>query len=362
MKRRTFIRNCALSSSAAAVSGCSGMFGRKIRLERDVDLHRDPGILKVTRKKPSPGKMPVGEIGKTGIRVSKFAFGSHMSQDLLPYEKEREFMIREAFDMGVNLFDIYDISWNIHQYEPMGRHLAPIKNDVIISTDMVPAKGLTVEQEFDRIRRLLKRDHVDLLRLHAKNLDDEMWPEWEKMFRMKEKGDIRAVGVAIHFITEAELVLEHVPIDYMIFPYNFYHNIIWDGRKGQKFDNLAKKLKNRGIGVVTMKPFGTDNFINPMIDAARELDPANNISLPQASLRNIQSCGLDPDTTLGGIYSADQLYENIEAYYKPALTDEESKLLKNIKRYARIYADALMPDHYKFLNAWAPDGDMNRTV
>ena len=362
MKRRTFIRNCALSSSAAAVSGCSGMFGRKIRLERDVDLKRDPGILNVTRKKPSSGTIPMGEIGTTGIRVSKFAFGSHMSQDLLPYEKEREFMIREAFDMGVTLFDIYDQSWNIFQYEPMGRHLAPIKNDVIISTDMVPVKGLTVEQEFDRIRKLLKRDHIDMLRLHAKSLDDAMWSEWDTMFKLKEKGDIRAVGVAIHYVTEAELVLKHAPIDYMIFPYNFYHNIIWDGRLGQKFDNLAKKLKDRGIGVVTMKPFGTDNFINPMIAAAEEVDNGAGISLPQAALRHIQSCGLDPDTTLGGIYSADQLYEDIEAYYKPDMTDEEAELLKTIRRKARVYADALMPDHYKFLNSWASDGDMNRTA
>ncbi|MFC1651135.1 aldo/keto reductase [Candidatus Latescibacterota bacterium] len=361
MKRRTFIKNCALSTSAAALSGCSGMFGRKISLKRDVDLRRDPEILKITRKRPPVGTMPMSEIGSTGIKVSKFGFGSHMSQDLLPYEKEREFMIREAFDMGINLFDVYDQSWNIHQYEPMGRHLAPIMNDVVVSVDMVPAKGLTVEREFDRIRKLLRRNHIDMIRLHARSLDDSLWKDWETLFRLKEKGYVRAVGVAVHFISETDVVLPRVPVDYVIFPYNFYHNLIWDGRRGQKFDKLAEGLKKRKIGVVTMKPFGTDNFINPMMAAAKELDNGENISLPQAALRHIQKCGLDPDTTLGGLYSADHLYEDIEAYYKPEMSDEEADLLKNIRRKARIYSDALMPNHYKFLNAWAPDTKESET-
>ncbi|MFC1539774.1 aldo/keto reductase [Candidatus Latescibacterota bacterium] len=363
MKRRTFIKNTTLTASATvAISGCSGLFGPKIRLERDVELRRDPEMLKVTRKNPQAGTMPMSEIGSTGIRVSKFAFGSHMSQDLLPYEKEREFMIREAFDMGINLFDIYDQSWNINQYEPMGKHLAPIINDVVVSVDMVPAKGLTVQQEFNRIRKLLHRDHIDMVRLHARSLDDSMWKEWETLLRFKEKGSIRAVGVAVHFISEINIVLPRVPVDYVIFPYNFYHNLIWDGRRGQKFDSLAEELKKQKIGVITMKPFGTDNFINPMIDAAKELDKGANISLPQAALRHIQNCGLNPDTTLGGMYSANHLYEDIEAYYNPEMLDEEAELLKNIRKKARIYADALMPNHYKFLNSWATGKAEQKTV
>ncbi len=352
MKRRAFIKNSAAASSVAAVSGCSIMLRRTIRLERDVELRRDPSILKITRNKPSPGTVPTGDIGSTGIRVSKFAFGSHMSQDLLPYEKEREFMIREAYDMGINLFDIYDQSWNIHQYEPMGRHLAPIINDVVISVDMVPADGLSVSQEFDRIRRLLKRDHIDMVRLHARSLDNSMWNEWETLLGMKEKGNIRAVGLAFHFISEADIVIPRVPVDYVIFPYNFYHNIIWDGRCGQKFDKLARNLKEKGIGIITMKPFGTDNFVNPMIQATRKIDNGAGISLPQAALRHIQNCGLYPDTTFAGMYSANHLYEDIEAYYRPDLSEEEAKLLKNIRRYARVYADSFMPNYYKFLNAW----------
>jgi predicted aldo/keto reductase-like oxidoreductase len=353
MKRRRFVKRMIESASVLASTGCSGLLGRKIRLECDVDLRRDPGILRITRPKPEPGVMPMGEIGRTGIKVSKFSFGAHMSQDLLPYEKEREFMIREAFDMGINLFEVYDQSWNIHQYEPMGRHLAPIINEVVVSVDMVPMKGLTVEQEFERVLRSFRRDHIDMMRLHTRSLDDSMWKEWETLFRFKEQGKVRAVGVAIHFISEADIVVPRVLVDYVIFPYNFYHNIIWDGRCGQKFDSLAGQLRKKGIGIITMKPFGTDNFINSLIGVANTLNKDTQISLPQAALRHIQQCGLNPDTTLGGMYSANHLYEDIEAFYKPGMSPEETRLLEDIRRYARVYADALLPEHYRFLNTWA---------
>jgi len=83
--------------------------------------------------------MPTAELGKTGIRVPRFGYGAHMTQELVPFEKERGVMIREAYELGVTLFDVYDNgNWNVFQYEPMGRHLAPVINNVIVSLNMKP--------------------------------------------------------------------------------------------------------------------------------------------------------------------------------------------------------------------------------
>ena len=356
MIRRQFIQNSAACMAALGTAGCSSLFRREIKLKIDRDLRRDPEkVLKITRSKPAGGTMPMGEIGKTGIRVSKFGFGSHMSQDLLPYEKEREFMVREACDLGINIFDIYEKSWNVYQYEPMGLYLAPIINDVVLSIDIVPYDGRTVVQELERALRLFHRDYIDMVRLHARSLDDSLWKEWDTLFKLKQQGKIRAVGVAIHFVSEVEIVIPRVSVDYVIFPYNFYHNIIWDGRRGQNFDPLVSSLRQKGIGIITMKPFGTDSFVNSLISAAAKLDKSHAISLPQAALRYIRHSGLNPDTTLGGMYSTDHIYEDVIAFYNQTMSPEEQALLEKLRDVARVYANVWLPDHYRFLNSWAPE-------
>lgn len=281
--------------------------------------------------------MPMGEIGSTGIKVSRFSYGAHMPQTLVPYEKERELMIREACDLGINLFDIYDDgNWKIYQYEPMGRYLAPVIHDVVISIIMSPYDGRTLEQEFERALRLFHRDYIDLVRLYSFSPDVPNWGDWEKLFRLKKKGYIRAVGVPIHNEKNIKIVLETQPIDYVILPYNFYHNILFDGSFAGDLNPLVNTLRERNIGVITMKPFGTDWFVQPLISIGKELDETNEISVPQAMLRYIINSGLNPDTTLGGMYNLDNVYENVHSYYNPVMTDEEKRLLEKIKRVAKV--------------------------
>ena len=89
-----------------------------------------------------------------------------------------------------------------------------------------------------------------------------------------------------------------------------------------------------------MKPFGTDWFVTPLINASKQLDKIGEISLPQAMLRYIINSGLNPDTTLGSMYNLDHVYENVVAYYKPEMSDEENNLLNTLREVASVSADA----------------------
>ena len=352
MKRRDFITKGAIGTASLSTAGCSLGRTRRIKLERKMAEHS----FKVTHTKPSGGTMPTRELGTTGITVSKFGYGAHMTQELVPFVKERQIMIREAYDNGITLFDIYDNgNWNVFQYEPMGSHLAPMINDVVISLNMKPYDGRTTEQEIERALRVLGRDYIDMYRVNAWTPDNPKWKDWDILFDYKEKGYIRAVGIAIHFVEDIKDVLESVPIDYVIFPFNFYHNILWDGKFADDFNPLVKRLREKGVGVITMKPFGTDWFVTPLINAAKQLDKTGEISLPQAMLRYIINSGLNPDTTLGAMYNLDHVYENVVAYYKPEMSDEENNLLNTLREVASVSADAWMPDYYKFLETWTPD-------
>jgi len=354
MKRRQFIVNVPLAAATFGAGGCSVLSGKKIVLERRFEAA--DYSFEVTRPRPKNGSIPVRELGTTGIKVSSFGYGAHIHNDLVPFEEERCRMIREAFDLGVTTFDIYD-HWGVEQFEPMGRHLAPMMDKVVLSLNLHLREERTAEQEFERALRLFKRDHIDMYRLNANanSPDTERWRYWENLFKWKEQGKIRAVGMSIHFPHEVEQVLAAYPLDYVIVPYNFYHNLLHNGRLAGDYKPLGQRLRDRGIGIVVMKPFATDWYVAPMINAAGQLGEMGEISLPRAMLRWVINSPLDPDLTFGGMFTLDHVYEDIAAYYSPSISPEEQKLLKKLRKAAKVAPQALLPDYYRFLDQWTPE-------
>ncbi len=339
MKRRNFLSQSMTGALGLGFAGCSSLSVKRELSPHDFD-----------KKGPKPvGTMPMAEIGKTGIKVSKFGFGSHMRKDIVPFEKEREWMVREAYDLGVTFFDVYDYEQECFQYEPMGRFLAPIINDVVISISILPWEGRSFEQELERDLKLFGRDHIDLVRV----LRPPENPVWETLFKFKEKGYIRAVGAPIHDMEHVDMLIGKVPIDYILFPYNFYHNICWLEEKEDNFDSLPARLRENGIGVATMKPFAGDYLVQPFIDVARQISKNHDISFTQAALRYVINSGIHAETTLVGMYNLPHLYDNVAAYYNPAMSDEERELLDGIRKVAVRSAHAWLPDHYKWLDNWA---------
>ena len=342
MKRRNFIETICAGGVAGAFSGCAAGKNR-VKLCKE----QAPFI-----KRPVGGSIPVKVLGKTGIKISAFGFGSHIREDMVPFEKQREYMIREAIDLGINLFDVYDEYNKMNQYEPMGRYLKHVINDVIISTPMIPFNGRNLEQEFERALRLFGRDHLDLVRCHGWKNTDPIWKYWDKLFEYKEKGQIRAVGIPIHDIADLEQPLKDYPMDYVILPYNFYHNIGWLEEKSDDFDPLVSRLRDKGIGVITMKPLGGDFLVRPFIEIARKFSKYPEINFPKAALHYVINSGIKPDSTLAGMYNISDLYENVEAYCHPEMSDEERKLLESVKKAAWRETKAMLPKHYTWLENW----------
>jgi predicted aldo/keto reductase-like oxidoreductase len=198
-----------------------------------------------------------------------------------------------------------------------------------------------------------------MVRIHSFSSADETWKQWDSLFKWRDQGKIRAVGIPVHNLDDIREPLEKkLPLDYVIFPFNFYHNWTWlanERKVGRHdtFDNLVAELRKRGIGVVTMKPFAGDYLITPFGALAREDNPE--VNLAQACLRYVINSGLNVDATLGGMYYPYHVYEDAEAYYNPAMNDAERAVLAKIRRRAKVVAEFHLPPHYRFLNQWAPD-------
>jgi len=348
MKRRTFLSGAASAGAAICAGGCASGGGRQVVI-KPVMHEFTPDMLKVTVPKPPAGSMPVGELGKTGIKVTKFGFGSHIPKGLIPLEDERRKMVRAAFEYGVTTIDCY-----ADQYRALPGHIEPFRDRVVLSTMGGRTETRTAEQELEYILKLFKRDHIDLVRMHCHGPESKQWPDWEVLFKLKEKGYIRAVGVPIHFRNELDLVVKTFPLDFVVFPFNFYHNIVYTGKFPGDYMPMARMLREKGIGVVTMKPFASEWFISHLVRAAKDLDPKGEVSPGQAMLRYIINSGLEPDTTLAGMWSVNDVYDGMTAYFKPRMSDEEKKLLDGLRKHAKLTESACLPDHYRFLERWTP--------
>jgi len=330
MKRRDFITRGAAGVMGVSLAGCVTGRPGTIRLKPE----GVPFSFGDNYPKPKGGTMPMNEFGRTGIKVSAFGFGSHMRTYLVPYTRERERMVRDAYELGVNLFDVYDKEQEIFQYEPMGKYLAPMINNVVISISINPYDGRTLDEEIHRDLKLFGRDYIDLVRNTAWSKEQkdngQHWYIWDELFKYKEQGKIRAVGVSIHTWKDLKLPLENYPLDYVIFPYNFYHNIAWDGHiPDGDFGPLPKMLREKGIGVITMKPFAGDYLVTPLMEVAKTFN--KDINFIQASLRYIINSGIKPDTTITGMYYPSHVYENIDANFNPLISNDERKLLEKVK-------------------------------
>lgn len=352
MKRRDFITRSATGALGLGMAGC-GMKPGNVKIAPEPV----PFSFGDNYPKPKSGTMPVNELGKTGIKVSSFAFGSHMRPYLRPYERERERMVRDAFELGINIYDVYDKEHEVYQYEPMGRFLKPIINDVLISIAVLPYDGRNFQQEFERDLRCFGRDYIDLARLHVYKPENKRWGQWDQLFKLKEEGKVRAVGVPIHYYDDLFPLIDSYPIDFVVFPFNFYMNICWDGylmKEPAKYATIPKLLKDRGIGCITMKPFAGDFLVTPLLNVAEQYKKkAEEVNFAQAMLRYVINSGV-ADTTYTGMYYPSHVYENIDAYYNPALSGEEKRLLATVKKVAKTKAHAWLPDHYRFFTEWVP--------
>ena len=323
MKRRTFIKTTALAGAAAGASmtGCG-----------------------------NSGGMIYRQLGRTGIQVSLLGFGSHLAKENKEDPKERDRQIQEGIDRGVNFFDIYEHGYE--QFEPMAKSLAPHKQKAVISLVTIASRNYkhyrfkNIQEEVEGALRIFGRDYIDCYRIVNKVDSDA-----DVLFRFKEQGKIRAVGVVAHYEEDAIKALEECDFDYVMLPYNFHHN--WGGASalGTTYDLLMPLLRKRNVGIIAMKPMGSVDMI--------KLARSNNIigqnaagtPVPPAMLRFIFE---NPSvaTAIPTMNSVDEVRMNYTAVERPALDDNDRKALIHLSRTAYETQSAYLSPHYKFLERW----------
>lgn len=340
MKRRDMIRKSALGASSL------GMGNISVQAKATEKIPQEPMI---------PNRdMVYRQLGKTSITVSLLGFGSHLSRENRENEKLRDRQIQEGIENGINLFDIYD-HYIYQQFKPMARSLAGKRHKVIIS---LVAVEKDVRAEIERALRTFNTDYIDMYRVVYRDIDPNYDPEWNKgdkeldiLFKMKDEGKIRAVGVVSHVESGVLYAIENTPVDYIMIPINFHHNKAWWKDKSDTYKKIIPLCREKKIGILGIKPLGGD----PMVAYAQYLGILSpgyrGPSYPKASLRYLWK-NKDLSSVLPAINSVGELWDALDSLWRPELTEVEMNVLKKLSRSADKTFGAYLPPEYKWMENW----------
>jgi aryl-alcohol dehydrogenase-like predicted oxidoreductase len=329
----------------------------------------DPAVSEYRR-----GGMTYRRLGQTDLHVSLLSFGSHTDPaDRLRAgsgktvlteggQARRDRIIERAFDLGVNLLDVYESEG---QWEPAARLVKARRDKVLISLAHECAP-----REIDRACRLF--GHVDLYRFHTAEIDPSTLATWDVLRRAKEAGKIRAIGIATHVERTMTAALSELEgLDFLFFPYNFIH------ARGD-YSQFVPEAIRRHVGLIAMKPLASGSIVKldprtkmqsapefpnielwqernkPVLPAVvaeltKSLNRLPEETLCMAAMRFVYArafvstaiAGMFEDRCLEDNYRALTRYEDLKA--------EEHAALQAAERYASVLGTSWLPAHYHWL-------------
>lgn len=150
--------------------------------------------------------MEYRKLGNSGLSVSALGFGCmSMATNSL---KENEWLIQEAVDAGINIFDTADLYERGHNEEVVGAALKPMRNRVILASkvgnvwrkdgsgwDWNPSKAHILKTAEESLRRL-QTDRIDLYQLHGGTMEDPIDETIEAFEQLKKEGKILHYGIS----------------------------------------------------------------------------------------------------------------------------------------------------------------------
>ncbi len=96
---------------------------------------------------------------------------------LVPFD-EGKALVRRAYDLGINYFDMARSYWNGRAEEVYGAAIPEFRKDIFLTTKTGKRTRKDAETDLDLSLKLMKTDHVDLWQMHGVN----QWSDVEKIF------------------------------------------------------------------------------------------------------------------------------------------------------------------------------------
>jgi len=189
-------------------------------------------------------------LGKTGLEVSEAGCGC------IPIIRlstaEAVMVLRRAYDRGITLFDTANAYFDSE--EKIGAAFDGLRSRLVIATKTLKRDRAGAEADIDLSLKRLRTDYIDLFQIHqlARESDYQTatGPDGalEAVFRAKQAGKVRHIGVTSHSIEMAARLVRTGLFSTIQFPFNFIES--------KPIEELHPAARQDEMGILAMKPFG----------------------------------------------------------------------------------------------------------
>jgi len=207
------------------------------------------------------------ELGHTGLRVSRLAFGTgtngwaRRSQQTALGLKGLASLLREAHGLGVNFWDAAD-QYGSHPHVAEALKRVP-RDKVVLATKTTAKRERGVTRDIERFLKELNTDVLDVVLLHG--LSSRDWPRrmdgaMAALTRAKEDGKVRAVGMSCHSLGALRAAVDDGWSDVILVRIN-YAGVRMDGQTSE-VTPVIQQLYDAGKGLYAMKVLGCGQLID----------------------------------------------------------------------------------------------------
>jgi len=214
------------------------------------------------------------KLGQTDLKFSRLCLGTgvrggnRQSNHTRMGKDKFETLIQGAYDRGVRVFDLADL-YGTHPFVvPALKHLSRDKYSIISkiwfrSGGLPEAERPDADEVVSRFLKEVGTDYLDLVLLHC--VTSSKWPEelrrqMDLLSKLKEKGQVRALGVSCHSLEALEAAVNEPWVESVHARINPFGMSMDD--KPEKVVPVLKKLHAAGKAVVGMKIVGEGRLRN----------------------------------------------------------------------------------------------------
>jgi aryl-alcohol dehydrogenase-like predicted oxidoreductase len=189
---------------------------------------------------------------KDGVKLSVIGFGGIVVCGMEQAAADR--IVAEAFDRGVNYYDVAPSYFDGEAERKLGPALEPFRKRSFLACKTTERDAAGARRELEQSLRRLRTDHFDLYQFHAvsslEDVDEILAPGGaaETFLKAREEGKARYLGASLHNAKAAIALMDRFELDSALFPVNFV--LFQEGRFGPQILEHAKK---KGVARLALK-------------------------------------------------------------------------------------------------------------
>lgn len=189
---------------------------------------------------------------KDGVKLSVIGFGGIVVCGLEQAKADR--IVAEAFDRGVNYFDVAPSYFDGEAEQKLGPALEPYRSRVYLACKTLERDAAGARKELERSLDRLRTDRFDLYQFHAisslEDVDKILAPggAGETFLKARQEGQVRFLGASAHNAEAAISLMDRFPLDSVLFPVNFV--LYQEGKFGPQILEHARK---KGVARLALK-------------------------------------------------------------------------------------------------------------